>query len=137
MDVEVRCYAKFCGRPERFIKYTDDEDATCKLVEYDLAYHLFAEVMQEMLHCPPAAVPRMMSTLNDCFVQASGWCVTKRLHLEANKTHLLLLKPLPASRKFPLTLCRPSVIESANVVQDLVVMLDAQLMIHDDVSWIA
>lgn len=58
------------GDPKRFIDYT--EVAACQLVKYDLTYHLFAEHMQGMLYCPLADVLRMMSTLNDCFVNVSG-----------------------------------------------------------------
>ena len=124
------------GGPKRFLEYA--EDATCQLVKYDLAYHLFADDMQGMLHCPPADVHRMMSTLNDCFVDVSGWCASKRLQLNAGKTELLLFGTATSLKKIPpgsdVMQAGSSVIESADVVRDLGVMLDAQLTMHDHVS---
>jgi hypothetical protein len=66
--------------PKRFIEYA--EDITCQLVKLNLIYHLFADDTQGMLHCPPADVPQMMSTLGDCFADVSGWCASKRLQLK-------------------------------------------------------
>ena len=50
--------------PKWFIEYA--EDIGCQLVKYGLFHHLFADDMQEMLHCLPSDVPQML-TLNDCF----------------------------------------------------------------------
>ena len=46
---------------------------------HELLYHLFADDMQGMLHGPPADVPRIVSTLTDCFTDVSHWCAAKRL----------------------------------------------------------
>jgi hypothetical protein len=74
--------------PKRFIEHA--ENITCQLVKFNLVYHLFADDMQGMLHYPLADVPQMMSTLNDCFAYVSGWCASKRLQLNVDKTELLL-----------------------------------------------
>jgi len=74
--------------PKRFIEYS--EDITRQLLKYDLVHHLFADDTQGMLHCAPADVRQMMSTLNDCFVDVGAWCASKRLQLNADKTELLL-----------------------------------------------
>ena len=84
-----------------------------------------------MLHCLPADVPQMMSKLNDCFVDVSRWCASKRLQLNDNKTELLLFGTATSLAKIPLgsdvMQAGSSVIKSAGVVRDLGVMLDAQL----------
>jgi len=73
---------------KRFIEYA--EDVTYHLAKHDLAHHLFADDMQGMLHCLRNDVPQMMSTLGDCFADVSGWCASKRLQLNGNKTESLL-----------------------------------------------
>jgi hypothetical protein len=91
-----------------------------------------------MLHCPPADVPQMMSTLNDCFVDVSGWCASKHLQLNADKTELLLFGITTNLKKIPLgsdvMQAGSRVIKSADVVRDLRVMLDAQLSMRENVS---
>jgi hypothetical protein len=122
--------------PKRFIEYA--EDITCQLVKHNLVYHLFADDTQGMLHCPPADVPQMMSTLNDCFADVSGWCASKRLQLNADKTELLLFGTPTNLKKIPLgsdvMQAGSSVIKPADVVRDLGVMLDAQLSMREHVS---
>ena len=78
------------GGPKQFIEYP--ENVTCQLVKYDLFHHLFANDMQRMLHCLPSDVSQMMSTVNDCFIDVSGWCASKRLQLNASKTELLVFR---------------------------------------------
>jgi hypothetical protein len=122
--------------PKRFIEYA--EDVTCQLVKHDLVHHLFADDTQGMLHCLPADVRLMMSKLNDCFVDVSGWCASKRLQLNENKTKLLLFGTATSLKKIPLgsdvMQAGSSVIESADVIRNLGVMLDAQLTMRDHVS---
>jgi hypothetical protein len=122
--------------PKRFIEYA--EDVTCQLVKNDLVHHLFADDTQGMLHCLPADVPLMMSKLNECFVDVSGWCASKRLQLNENKTELLIFGTAASLKKIPLgsdvMQAGSSVIESADAVRDLGVILDAQLTMRDHVS---
>ena len=79
-----------------------------------------------------------MSKLNDCFVDVSCWCASKRLQLNDNKTVLLLFGTATSLAKIPLgsdvMQAGSSVIKSADVVRDLGVMLDAQLTMRDHVS---
>jgi hypothetical protein len=86
--------------PKRFIEYA--EDVTCQLVKHDLVHHLFADDTQRMLHCLPADVPLMMLTLNECFVDVSGWCASKRLQLNENKTEMLIFGTAASLKKIPL-----------------------------------
>jgi hypothetical protein len=80
----------------------------------------------------------MMSTLNDCFADVSGWCASKRLQLNADKTKLLLFGIPTNLKKIPLgsdvMQAGSSVIKPADVVRDLRVMLDAQLSIREHIS---
>ena len=122
--------------PKRFIEYA--EDVTCQLERNDLVHHLFADDTQGMLHCLPADVPLMMSKLNECFVDVSGWCASKRLQLNENKTELLIFGTAASLKKIPLgsdvMQASSSVIESADAVRDLGVILDAQLTMRGHVS---
>ena len=122
--------------PKRFIEYA--EDVTCQLVKHHLLYHLFADDMQGLLHCLPTDVPQMLSKLNDCFVDVSAWCASKRLQLNANKTELLLFGTAANLKKIsPCTdvmQAGSSVIKPAVVVRDLGVLLDAQLSMREHIS---
>ena len=93
--------------------------------------------MQGMLHCVPSDVPQMMSTLNDCFVDVSGWCMSNRLQLNANKTELLVFGTAKNLKKIPsgseVMQAGSNVIACADV-RDLGVMLDAQLSMREHVS---
>jgi hypothetical protein len=95
-------------------------------------------ITQGMLHCPLADVPQMMSTLNDCFVDVSGWCASKRLQSNTDKTELLLFGTTTNLKTIPLgsdvTQAGSSAYKSPDVVQDLGVMLDAQLSMREQVS---
>ena len=121
---------------KRFIEYA--EDITCQLLKYDLVHRLFADDMQGMLHCLPADVAQMISTLNNCFVDISGWCASKRLQLNADKTELLLFGTATNLKKIPLgsdfMQAGSSVIESADVARDLGMILDTQLLMREHVS---
>jgi len=113
--------------PKRLTEYT--EDATLNLTKRDMAHHLFADDTQGMLHWLPVDVPHLMSNLSDCFADGSGWCASRRLQLNKNKTELLLFGTACSLKKIPLgsdvMLAGPSVIKSAVVVRDRGVMLDA------------
>jgi len=73
-----------------------------------------------MLHCLPADVPQLMSNLSDCFADVSGWCASRRLQLNGNKTESLLFGTACSLKKIPLgsdvMQAGPSVIKSAAVV---------------------
>jgi hypothetical protein len=122
--------------PKRFIEYA--EDVTCQLSEHELLYHLFADDTQGLLHCPPADVPQMMSKLDDCFLDVSDWCASKRLQLNASKTELLVFGTATNLKKIPpgsdVMRAGSSVIESAVIVRDLGVLLDTQLSLREHVS---
>jgi hypothetical protein len=109
-----------------------------ELAKYDLVHHLFADNTQVMLHCLSADIPQMMSKLNDCFVDVSRWCTSKRLQLNDNKTELLLFGTATSLTKIPVgsdvMQAGSSDIKSADVVRDLGMMLDAQLTMHDHIS---
>jgi len=81
----------------------------------------------------------MMSKLNNYFVEVSGWCASKRLHLNGNKTVLLLFGTAASLRKILLgsdvMQAGSSVIEYDDVVRDLGLMLDVQLTMRDHISW--
>ena len=68
--------------PKQFIQYA--EDITRVLEKHELLYHLFANDTQGKLHGPPADVPRIASTLTNCFTDVSHWCAAKRLQLNAS-----------------------------------------------------
>jgi hypothetical protein len=125
--------------PKRFIEYT--EDVTDLLRRHELLYHLFADDMQGLLHCPPIDVPKIVSTLNDCFVDVSSWCASRRLQLNASKTELLLFGTATNLRKIPpgsgMMHAGPSAIDAADTVRDLGVILDAHLSMHEHVSKVA
>jgi len=80
----------------------------------------------------------MLSKLNDCFVDVSAWCASKRLLLNANKTELLLFGTAINLKKLPpgsdVMQAGSSVIKSAVVVRDLGVLLDAQLSMREHIS---
>ena len=71
-----------------------------------------------------------MSTLRDCFADVSGWCASKRLQLNGNKTKLLLFGTACNFKKIPpgsdVMQADSSVIKSAEVVREFGVMLDAR-----------
>jgi len=73
--------------PKQFIQYA--EDITHVLEKHKLLYHLFADDTQGMLHGPPADVPRIASTLTNCFTDVSHRCAAKRLQLNASRTEVL------------------------------------------------
>ena len=121
--------------PKRFIEYV--EDVTSQLEKHHLLYHLFADDMQGLLHCSPTAVPHMLSTLKNCFLDVSAWCASKRLQLNANKTELLLFGTATNLKKISpgsdVMQAGSSVIKPA-VVRDLGVLLDAQLSLREQIS---
>jgi hypothetical protein len=122
--------------PKRFIEYT--EDVTRLLQKHGLFYHLFADDIQAQKHSPPADIPRIMSTLNVCAVDVCGWCASRRLQLNASKTELLLYGTASNLNKIPpgssAMHVGSSIIESVGVVRNLGVMIDAQLLMHEQVA---
>jgi len=94
-----------------------------------------------MLHGPPADVPRIASTLTNCFTDVSHWCAAKRLQLNASKTEVLWfgsavnLSKMSPSESVVCT-CSTAV-DSTTVVRNLGVMFDAELSMREHVSRVA
>jgi hypothetical protein len=102
---------------------------------------LFRSGVQGLSHDLPADVPRIVSTLNNCFIDVSDWCASKRLQLNDSKTEVLWFGSAANLRKIPLGSCAifagPSVIEPVTVVRDLGVMIDSELSMRQHVSQVA
>jgi hypothetical protein len=82
-----------------------------------------------------------LSTLNDCFVDLSGWCASKRLQLNASKTEVLLSETVTNLQKILLDCgimhAGSIVIKLADIVRDRRVMTDAQLTMHEHMARIS
>jgi len=125
--------------PKQFIQYA--EDITRILEKHKLLYHLFADDTQGMLHGPPADVPRIASTLTDCFSDVSHWCAAKRLQLNASKAEVLWFRSAVNLNKMSPSesvVCAGSTaVDSTTVVRNLGVMFDAELSMREHVSRVA
>jgi len=125
--------------PKQFIQYS--EDITRVLEKHALIYHLFADNTQGMLHGPPADVPRIASTLTNCFTtDVSHWCATKRLQWNASKTEVLWFgSAVNLSKISPrdMVCAGATDVDSTTVVRNLGVMFDTELSMREHVSRVA
>jgi len=121
--------------PKQFIQYA--EDITRVLEKHELLYHLFADDTQG----PPADVPRIASTLTNCFTDVSHWCAAKRLQLNASKTEVLWFgSAVNLSKMSPsesVVCVGSTAVDSTTVVRNLGVMFDAELSMREHVSRVA
>jgi len=54
-----------------------------------VSHHLFADDMQAYIDVSVADVDQARTVLHDCINHVSGWCMSRRLQLNAGKTELI------------------------------------------------
>jgi len=69
------------------IAYT--EDVSLLFEQLHVSHHLFADDMQAYIDVSVADVDQARTVLHDCINHVSGWCMSRRLQLNAGKTELI------------------------------------------------
>ena len=101
-------------------------------------YHLFTDDTQAYDHCPVSATPSLVIRLSSCVTDLAHSFASLRLQLNPSKTEFIWFDTRHSLAKLPsecrsLTICS-SVIQCADVVRDLGVLLDSELSMQRHIS---
>ena len=122
--------------PVKFISYTEDVISVFK--KHGVRHHLYADDKQFYVDVP---ISNIATTLQDCVSDVSGWCSSRRLQLNSEKTELIWFGTRQSLQKVNddnLALQLESgCIEPVSVVRDLGVLLDSELTMKHHVSKVA
>lgn len=122
--------------PKQFIAYM--EDVVPVFLNEGVSEHGYADDMQGLDHCLPAHIGTVTGNLQRSVTGVGGWCSSRRLQLNEQKTELIwfgtaanLRQLTPADK---LLRIGNTVIQPSEVVRDLGVYFDSELSMHSHIS---
>jgi len=122
--------------PKQFIAYTEDVGEI--FVTHHVSNHAYADDTQGLARCDPSNIKPTVDVLQQTVSAVSGWCSSRRLQLNAQKTEIIGFGSSTNLRKLDHDDMQlhlgDAVIEPTDVVRDLGVYLDSELSMRQHIS---